>query len=189
MAAAAVAAARGRATAGGGAATSRWSTRRSGRAHSRAQPRLSDAQGSNLRAPSLVTGVQLLGLVCRELDDHRPHREHWRSSCKSAKSGRNVAGNEDRHIPPSRCRRSSVLRAPMTFDSTRELLLPDHRRLRALRRRRRRSRFAAHLSAAHPASAREPTTPTSTQLRPLRRASASAQHGRLTPPLGQPDHR
>ena len=64
---------------GGGAATSRWSTRRSGRAHSRARPRLSDAQGSNLRAPSLVTGVQLLGLVCRELDDHRPHREHWRS--------------------------------------------------------------------------------------------------------------
>ena len=59
--------------------SSRWSTRRSGRAHSRARPRLSDAQGSNLRAPSLVTGVQLLGLVCRELDDHRPHREHWRS--------------------------------------------------------------------------------------------------------------
>ena len=34
------------------ARASRWSTRRSGRAHSRARPRLSDAQGSNLRAPS-----------------------------------------------------------------------------------------------------------------------------------------
>ena len=44
----------GGARAGNSGRWRRWSTRRSGRAHSRARPRLSDAQGSNLRAPSLV---------------------------------------------------------------------------------------------------------------------------------------